>query len=261
MDLVSQIKEMVEVLPVRTLRSRFEDADYLAVICHEISTPLGSIIGLSRILADTDCTPEKKIECAEMLRDSSSMLMGLMRNLLDSARLDAGMLEIDHVGFDLHKLLEGVKNIISIKAQDKALNVHLHLNSDMLAFYVGDPLRISQILLNLLSNAVKFTSRGDISIYLTEEIASKGFSAIKITVADRGIGIDDEMQKKIFNKFAQGGANITRQYGGTGLGLFISQELAHLMKGNITVKSWPHIGTHFTLALRLQKTPELLLAA
>jgi signal transduction histidine kinase len=195
-----------------------------------------------------------------MLQDSSHMLTELLNDLLDSFKIDNGRMALEHIVFDLAKVLEEAKNIITVKAKEKGIGIDMQVGTDLPVLYVGDPLRIRQILLNLLGNAVKFTSHGIISIYMAQKEGSRGYSEVSITVADCGIGISNEKLGRIFEKYAQGDVSISREYGGTGLGLFISQELAHLMKGGITVKSWPHMGSHFILTLPLQKAPVLCAA-
>jgi len=260
MHSITQIKDIPDFLPA-VPHPKFEDAEHLAILCHEIRTPLGAIVGLADLLASLECSPEKQRECADMLHDSSKMLMELLNDLLDSFKLGSGEMELEHIPFDLTKVLEEAKNIITVKAQEKGLNVYINIGRDIPVLFMGDPLRIRQILLNLLSNAIKFTNKGIISIHMNEEITSNGYSHIRITVADSGIGIGKENLSKIFNKYKQASTSVSREYGGTGLGLFISQELAYLMKGRISVESWPLIGSHFTVSLPLQKASALLVAA
>ncbi len=261
MQLVAQIKDFPGILPAATLRSKFGDADYLAIMCHEIGTPLNSIIGLSHILSDMECSPQRKTECAEMLRDSSHMLMDLMKNMLDSSKIDADMLEIEDIDFDLVALVQEAVHIIAVKAAAKGLHLHVHITNGLPPQWIGDPLRIRQILLNLLSNAVKFTEKGQVSLYVNAKLDRHGNDQLCITVADTGIGMSETELKKIFGKYKQANASVSRNYGGTGLGLSISQELARLMHGNIVVKSWPGMGSHFILTLPLQKAIVLLAAA
>jgi len=255
MQLAPQTKEFPDIPATQATPSRFEDADYLAMICHEIGTPLTAILGISHILANIECSAQKKKECAEVLQDSSNMLMGLINNMLDSSKLDNGSVELDIIPFDLTKVLEEAKNIITVRAADKGLFVHMQISKSPPVLYMGDPLRIRQILLNLLGNAVKFTSEGVISLCLAEEPVLNGHSKVRITVADPGIGMKKEQIGKIFGKCAQANPSISRKYGGSGLGLFISQQLAHLMNGDITVKSTLGKGSHFTVTLLLRKAP------
>jgi len=261
MRLVSQIKGFPAIIPSESPHSKFEDTDYLAIMCHEIGTPLTAIIGLSHILSDMECSPEKKKLCAEMLRDSSNMLMELMRKMLDSSRMDAGMIEIEDIDFDLVKLVQEAVHIIAIKAAEKGLELRVHITNRVPPQWVGDPLRIRQILLNLLSNAVKFTETGHVALYVNAKLDRHGNDQLCITVADTGIGMETDSLKKIFGKYTQADSSISRKHGGTGLGLSISQDLAHLMHGDIAVKSWPGMGSHFVVTLPLAKATVLLAAA
>jgi signal transduction histidine kinase len=261
MQLVTQIKDFSDILPPGTSNSKFGDADYLAMMCHEIGTPLASIIGLSHILTNVECSPQKKKECAEMLRESSNMLMELMKNMLDASKMDAGMIEIEQISFDLAQVVQEAVHIIAAKAAEKGLELHVHIADGLPQQLIGDSLRIRQILLNLLSNAVKFTATGNVTLYVNGVIGDEGNDQLCITVVDTGIGISEESLKRIFDKYAQGHASIGRKYGGTGLGLSISQDLAHLMHGDIAVKSWPGMGSHFILTLPMQKITALLAAA
>jgi signal transduction histidine kinase len=246
-------KFTLNVSSIPGLERKFVNTDYFANVCHEIRTPLNAITGLATILASPDVTPKKQRECARMLQDSSHMLAELLNDLLDSFKLENERMDLEHIPFDLTKVLEEATNIITVRAKEKGLGIYMRIGRGIPALYVGDPLRIRQIVLNLLSNAVKFTSEGIISVHMAEENRADGHAEVSITVADCGIGIDHEKLGKIFDKYTQGDASVSRKYGGTGLGLFISQELAHLMKGSITVKSWPHMGSHFTLTLPLQR--------
>jgi len=259
MNLAAQTKEFPGIFPPEAPRPEFEDAEYLAVVCHEIGTPLTSIIGLSHVLSDVECSPQKKKECAEMLRDSSTMLMDLMKNMLDSSRLNAGMIEIEELDFDPVKVVQETVHIIATRAAEKGLDLYVHITNGLPMQCIGDPLRIRQILLNLLSNAVKFTERGHVALYVNAKRDGRGNDQLCVTVADTGIGICKDSLKKIFGKYTQ--ARTSRKYDGTGLGLCISQKLAHLMHGDITVKSWPGMGSHFIVTLPLKIAPALLATA
>jgi signal transduction histidine kinase len=243
----------LNISSIPELKRKFVNTDYFASVCHEIRTPLNAIVGLASILASPNMPVTKQKECARMLQDSSNMLSELLNDLLDSFKIDNSAMSLEHITFDLAKVLEEARNILTVKAKQKGLDIHLQIDKDTPTLYVGDPLRIRQILLNLLSNAVKFTHNGVISIHMAEQATWGGFCEVCITVADCGIGIEKEKLGNIFDKYIQADTSVSREYGGTGLGLFISQELAHLMKGNITVKSWPQMGSHFTLTLPLEK--------
>ena len=252
MGLTSHTKELSGMLPEIMSHSRFEDTDYLAMIYHEIGTPLTAILGISHILANVECNQKRRSECNDVLRDSSNMLMGLMSNMLDSSKLHTGSMDLEHTVFDLCKVMDEAKNITTVKAAEKGLILNMHIDKPYPTMFLGDPLRIRQILINLLGNAVKFTSTGMISVHMTQGVTQSGYSRICITVADTGIGIEKDQLGKIFGKCAQAHPGIRQSYGGSGLGLFISRQLAHLMNGDINVKSTPGKGSQFTVAIPLQ---------
>lgn len=252
MHLATQINGLPDILPSQIQHSKFNDADYLACMCHEIGTPLTAIVGLSHILANIDCSPQKKQECAVMLNESSTMLMGLMKNILDSSKLDAGMIEIENIEFDLAKVLREMAHIITPKVEGKGLKLHLNFGK-MPATMTGDPLRIQQIVLNLLSNAIKFTDVGDIILEVQAFSDDNGGYQLRISVTDSGIGIEPKQLAHIFDKYAQANSTTSRKYGGTGLGLTISRELAQMMGGDILVESTLGIGSCFTALLHLSE--------
>lgn len=195
-----------------------------------------------------------------MLSDSSTMLLELMRNMLDSSRLDAGKIEIENIEFDLAKVMREAAHIVSLKAEEKGLNLYVNI-APAPARMMGDPLRIRQIVLNLLSNAVKFTETGDIRLDAQAIPDTDGGWCLQIAVTDTGIGIAPERQARIFDKYTQAETSTSRKYGGTGLGLTICRELAQMMGGDIMVESTPGKGSCFTALLRLPVAMPVLTAA
>ena len=220
-----------------------------ANLCHEIRNPVHAIVGLSRVMASKQCSPERQTEYVQMLQQSASMLEELLNDVLDFSRIDAGMMELDAVPFDLARLVSETMQMIAPRAREKGLSLHMHCPE--LAPLVGDPLRLRQILLNLLGNAVKFTESGFVSLYTHAESDKSGSYRIRITITDTGIGIPAEKQATLFNEFRQADARIHSQYGGSGLGLAICQRLLSLMDGTISVASAPDAGSQFTVLLTL----------
>jgi len=251
MNLVMRNADFPAILAVEAPYSKFEDADYLAMMCHEISTPLNAIIGLSHILANVDCSPQKKKECAAMLNDSSTMLIGLMRNMLDSAKMQAGKVELEEIPFDPIAAVMQATHIITPKAEEKGLNLYVTAGQ-IPSSLMGDPLRIRQIVVNLLSNAVKFTEAGCVSLEVQAVPDASGWQ-LRIAVADTGVGMSPQQLERIFNKYEQADISTTRKYGGTGLGLTICRDLAHMMGGDILVESTPGMGSRFTALLHLSE--------
>lgn len=247
------------MLPALTIRTTPEHAvfsnqiHYLASMCHEIKTPLAAIVSLSHILSDVTCSGFRKHQCAQMLRDSSDMLSGLLGDLLDSSKLESGKIQLEHLAFSPEKVIREALHIVSYKAEGKGLRLTLDMGSDVPGSLIGDPLRIRQIVVNLLTNAIKFTDSGSIEVFLNAEDVSAGDCRLAIAVADCGIGMTTLELEKIFHPYVQANSSISRYYGGTGLGLSISRSLAHLMKGDIVVSSRPGEGSCFTAYLLLEK--------
>jgi two-component system, sensor histidine kinase and response regulator len=250
MDLAAQIDRSPIILPPIGHHTKFNDADYMACICHEISTPLTAILGLSHILANVECSAEKKKECAVMLNESSTMLIGLMKNMLDSSKIDAGMIELEHIRFDLAALTEVAAHILTPAAEAKGIHVAIHLGK-MPKTITGDPLRIQQIMINLLSNAIKFTTSGEIRMEVEALPDTSKTYCVRISVTDSGIGIPPQQLARIFDKYTQAESTTPSHYGGTGLGLTIARELANMMGGDILVSSIVGVGSCFTALLRL----------
>lgn len=255
MNLAVHNKDFPAIFAAGATYSKFNDADYLAFICHEIGTPLTAIVGLSHILANVQCSAEKKHECAIMLNESSAMLMGLMKNMLDSSKLGADMIEIEKTEFNLATIVQEAAHIILPKAEAKGIGLFVHLGQ-MPESMMGDPIRIQQIVLNLLSNAVKFTNAGYVRLDAQALPDARDRWRVRIAVTDTGIGMSPQQVSRIFDKYTQADASTTRKYGGTGLGLTISRELAQLMGGDIQVESTLGMGSCFTALLCL---PQIVL--
>lgn len=226
-----------------------ERSEFLAVMSHEIRTPMNGVLGMADALARTPLGADQR-QMLSILSSSGATLLGLLNDVLDFSKIESGRFEVDHVPFELKAVLGDVAALFGQEAKTKGLELEVAW-PEAVPTLAGDPGRIRQILHNLLSNAVKFTHQGAISVTVDLEPAEQGGSALRIAVADTGIGISPETQARLFQKFVQGDASTTRAYGGTGLGLAISRELARLMGGDITVSSVPGEGAVFTLELRL----------
>lgn len=223
---------------------------FLANVSHEIRTPLNGILGMAQVMARSDLPAEAKARL-EVIRQSGRSLMGTLNDVLDLSKIEAGRLEIERVEFDLKDCVQSASEPFAIQAAQKDLEFRLQIAPEADQRYVGDPLRLRQVLANLLSNAVKFTSRGRITVAVR---ALEG--RIRIEVQDSGIGMDAAQQAAVFAKFAQADASTTRRYGGTGLGLSICRELAGLMGGEVWVESAPGVGSTFCVELPLARAPD-----
>jgi PAS domain S-box-containing protein len=230
---------------------------FLANMSHEIRTPLNAIIGFSNLLAKTELK-DKQIDYLESVQSASANLLNITNDILDYSKLEAGMYRIEKINFDIKALVDSVFTMFIDKVEAKKIQYEYTIDEQIPNNLVGDPTRLTQILVNLLNNAIKFTNRG--SIYLNIKIlnSKSNHFNLEFKISDTGIGIDKENIGKIFERFNQAESTITRQYGGTGLGLAIVKRLIELQDGNISVESEPNVGSTFTFNIQydLIKTPK-----
>ena len=221
---------------------------FLANMSHEIRTPLNAIIGLNYLLLKAELTP-KQLDYVKKVQKSSESLLGIINDILDFSKIEAGKLDIESINFNLNDILNNLSNMISMKAQEKGLELIFNINEDVPINLIGDPLRLGQILLNLFSNAIKFTDAGEVILNVEREKTKKNWIRLKFSVSDTGIGLTEEQQQKLFKSFTQADTSTTRRYGGTGLGLSISKALAELMGGEISLYSEKGKGSSFSVTV------------
>jgi signal transduction histidine kinase/ActR/RegA family two-component response regulator len=242
---------------LRAARDKAEAAnqaksEFLANMSHEIRTPMNAVIGLSGILASSTPLTEKQRQYIKTLRLSADSLLALINDLLDIAKIETKNVELEHIPFSLHKLLEDLVTVMTPQTSERGLTFETDLHAIEGREFLGDPTRIRQILTNLCSNAIKFTQKGKIKLTVRSPSApSDAVMELYIAVADTGIGIAPAQQETIFNKFTQADSSINRKYGGTGLGLAITKTLVELMGGGITLESVATFGSTFTIRLPL----------
>ena len=224
--------------------------EFLNNISHETRTPMNAIMGFTDILLEREDDP-RKIEFLKLSRDSSRILMKLIDEILDLAKMEAGKLELEYTNFSLEELLEEIHRMFFEEAEKKNLEFNVTTASSVPSVVVGDRCRISEIILNIVRNAFKFTRMGSIAIDCTYD---KGIAFIK--VSDTGVGIAKDKLDIIFTAFTQADGSLTRQYGGAGLGLTIAAKLTKLMSGKIYVESKDEAGSTFTVELPLPETKE-----
>lgn len=231
-----------------------------AIISHELRTPVSAIqAGAQVMLEDND--PAQRRDTAELILDASSLMTRMLNDLLDHSKMEAGAMSLEARDFDLAVLLADTERFWRAQADAKGL-VLQSATVPQATWLRGDPHRLRQILNNLLSNAIKFTAHGEIAILVAIEALDDQTRSVLITVRDQGAGIAPEALARLFTPFAQGSSEVARTYGGTGLGLKVSRDLARLMRGDLTVDSTPGKGAAFTLSVLLPAgEPETALAA
>ncbi len=231
--------------------------DFLSTISHELRTPLNGIIGLAELMLSTR-SHEKQHDRVRMIISESESLIILINELLDTARIEAGKLNIEEVPFDLSGLVEEIISVMSVRARQKGLTLSHEVEADIPHHFIGDPHRIKQVLVNLVGNALKFTDQGFVKVLIRLKEKMDDHVILHFDVTDTGIGIPKEKQGLVFNRFVQVESSTARQYGGTGLGTSIARLLANLMGGEIGVEGAEGKGSTFwfDLPLRLDRRPE-----
>lgn len=235
-------------------------SEFLTNISHEIRTPLNGILGFTRILLK-DQTDQRKTDHLNTIEKSANGLLTIINDILDLSKIDAGKLALEHIDFNVREILDDVLTINAPAAHNKSLELVSLIYSDVPQFLTGDPLRIKQVLTNLISNAIKFTPQGNITVrvlILDEDINQ---ASVKFEITDTGIGLNQEQKEKLFRAFSQADSSTSRKFGGTGLGLVISQHLVKAMQGDIGVTSAEGEGATFSFSVTLKKSRQQPLPA
>lgn len=229
-------------------------SEFLANMSHELRTPMNGILGLAEILQGSDLTDEVR-ECVDAIQSSGQNLLSIVNDILDLSKIEAQELEIEKYPFKIKDALKNVKDITSLSAANKNLNYDMNVNLDVPDWLTGDGKRIQQVIFNLVGNALKFTEKGGVSVSVDWKQMG-GDTSLYVQVQDTGIGIPDEFQSQLFDKFAQADTSISRKFGGTGLGLAITKYLVEMMGGTIGLTSKVNHGTTFFISIPIQQTPK-----
>lgn len=230
-------------------------SEFLAHMSHEIRTPLNGVLGMIDLVLPTELN-DKQRKFLELAKMSGESLAALVNDILDFSKIEAGKLDIESITFDLRKVLEQVKDIQSLKANAKGLQVLCEVPAEVPALVQGDPSRVRQILINLINNAIKFTERGSVTVRAGVEEVGNEHLVVRFGVTDTGIGIPPDRMNRLFKSFSQVDGSTTRKYGGTGLGLAISKQLTELMGGQIGVESEAGKGTTFWFTVKFGHAAE-----
>lgn len=219
-------------------------SSFLATMSHELRTPMNGILGFCGLLLENELTPDARRQ-AEAIKQSAESLLVILNDILDFSKLEQGMVKLDPHDFDLPALLQQITNILQPMAATKGLGIASHVSKDIPAFVYGDSHRLRQVLLNLINNSIKFSDKGAIIVEVDLKQRTTDRVLLKFSVIDQGIGMSEDVQSRLFERFMQADNSISRRYGGTGLGLSICRELVELMGGNIGVQSQLGVGSRF----------------
>jgi signal transduction histidine kinase len=227
-------------------------SEFLSKMTHELRTPLTAVIGFTNLVLDTELTCEQR-EYVTRVETAAASLLAVIQDILDLADLDRGTIRLDATSFNLRETFTDALRPLAARAEAKGLTLTVEIDPAVPEALEGDPLRLRQIIGQLVGNAIKFTASGEVRVCVSLELKSTREARVRVSVADTGIGIPETKQASIFEPFSQGDNSSTRHYGGAGLGLSISQQLATLMGGALHVQSTPGLGATFYFTARFER--------
>ena len=269
----SELRETFEQMEVQNIelditRKEAQEAakvksEFLANMSHELRTPLNGVIGFSRQLLKTKLT-SNQVDYLQTIERSAGNLLNIINDILNFSKLEANKLTLEHIPFNLHDCIDETIHLLAPSAHEKALELSVMIDSEVPHEVIGDAMSLQQILTNLIGNAIKFTQQGNIEIQIQcikdSEEDLNNVVTLKIMISDTGIGISEKQQSQLFEAFGQADTSITRRYGGTGLGLVITQKLIKQMHGEIDLVSTPNQGSTFWFTIEIEKGPHQALS-
>ena len=249
-------KEQGEMQALTERAENQAKGEILARISHEIRTPLNGILGLTDLLKRTPLN-QQQTRYVGTVSEAGGSLLTMINDVLDHARIDSGQISLEHIPFSLSELLDRIVDMFQVEAERKGLKLHFELDSELPEQLIGDPTRLRQVIVNLLGNACKFTEKGHVYLRIRKDWADDSCVRLRIEVEDTGIGIGQELRDVLFNSFTQGSNDISRKFGGSGLGLTISRQLVELMGGTIDFSSKLGKGSRFWVQVTLAPVVEV----